>query len=147
MAMVGTEPDFQATLGNFWDTMCRKFLDTVCRPSPGRVLATIRMQPIFLTFVVSLWARPCLGRVMAKAGTEPDFQAILGSFMDTVCKPCPGCGRDVSRLSGIFRQFLEHDVQAMFGMRLVRDRDATWFSGSFWNTACRPYLGCCKVTS
>ncbi|CAA3000086.1 Hypothetical predicted protein, partial [Olea europaea subsp. europaea] len=66
------------------------------------------------------------GHVVAKVGTEPDFKAILGSFMDTVCKPCPGYGRDASRLPGIFRRFLELDVQAMFGMHLVHDKDATW---------------------
>ncbi|CAA3000143.1 Hypothetical predicted protein [Olea europaea subsp. europaea] len=96
----------------------------VYRPRPGRVLAAIGMQPNFQAFVGSLWARPCPRRVMAKAGTEPDFQAILGSFVDTVCRLRPGCDRDTSTLSGIFRQFLEQDVQAMFGTRLVCGRDA-----------------------
>ncbi|CAA2986365.1 Hypothetical predicted protein [Olea europaea subsp. europaea] len=77
------------------------------------------------------------GHVVAKVGTELDFKAILGSFMDTVCKPCPGYGKDTSRLPGIFRKFLELDVQAMFGMRLVHDKDATWFLGSFRDTMCQ----------
>ncbi|CAA2955343.1 Hypothetical predicted protein [Olea europaea subsp. europaea] len=109
---VGIHPDFQAFLGNFWDSMCK----------------------------------PCPGRVMATVGMEPNFQVILGSFMDTVCKPCPRCGRDASRLSSIFRRFLEHDVQAMFGTRLVHDRDAAWFSGSFRDTVCKSCPGCCKDT-
>ncbi|CAA2955340.1 Hypothetical predicted protein [Olea europaea subsp. europaea] len=127
---------------HFWEV-----LGTLYRPRAGRVLATVGMQPNFQAFVDSLWARPCLGRIMVKAVTEPNFQAILGSFMDTVCKLCPRCGRDASRLSVIFRQFLEHDVQAMSGMRLVRSRDAASFSGKFRDTACRLCLGCCRDTS
>ncbi|CAA2954917.1 Hypothetical predicted protein [Olea europaea subsp. europaea] len=59
------------------------------------------------------------GSVVAKVGTEADFKAILGSFMDTVCKPCPGCGRDASRLSGHFREAswprTQFDFQAFLG--------------------------------
>ncbi|CAA3000085.1 Hypothetical predicted protein [Olea europaea subsp. europaea] len=123
-------------LGSFWDTMCRL--------NSRQVRATTRMQPDFQAFLgrscpghirarqgQCLVFRPCPGCIMAKAGTEPNFQAILGSFMDTVCRPCPGYGKDASRLLGIFRQFLEHDVQAMSGTRLIHDGDAAQFSGSF----------------
>ncbi|CAA2955350.1 Hypothetical predicted protein [Olea europaea subsp. europaea] len=97
---------------------------------PGCVLASVGMQPDFKAFVGSLWARcaghvrdglgrslifrhfwdsvykRCPGLVMGKVETEFDFQAILGSFVDT----------------------------AMSGMRLVRDRDAALFSSSFRDT-------------
>ncbi|CAA2984915.1 Hypothetical predicted protein [Olea europaea subsp. europaea] len=123
-AVVGMQPNFQALLGNFWDTVALgatlgcslifrhswDFLGMVCMLCPGRVLAAIGMQPNFQAFVGSLWARPCSRCVMAKVGTEPDFQAILGSFVDTVCRLHPGCSKDASRLSSIFGQFLEHDV-------------------------------------
>ncbi|CAA2955327.1 Hypothetical predicted protein [Olea europaea subsp. europaea] len=120
--------DLQAFLGNFGQFLgynvqamsrMRQGRILTFRPRPRRVLATVGMQPNFQAFAGSLWARPRLGLFMVKAGTEPDFQAILGSFMDMVYKPCPGCGRNASRLSVIFRHFLEHDVQAMSGTRLV----------------------------
>ncbi|CAA2985526.1 Hypothetical predicted protein [Olea europaea subsp. europaea] len=38
--------------GDFWDMMCR--------PCPGRVLATAGIQPDFQAFLGSLWAR-CAG--------------------------------------------------------------------------------------
>ncbi|CAA2992067.1 Hypothetical predicted protein [Olea europaea subsp. europaea] len=61
------------------------FLGTECRPCPGRILAAAGTQPHFQENLGTvLW--PCQGRVLATAGTQPDFQAILG----TVCGPCSG---------------------------------------------------------
>ncbi|CAA3008307.1 Hypothetical predicted protein [Olea europaea subsp. europaea] len=84
-------------------------MGTVCRPSPGSVLAAV--------------------------GMYHDFQAFLGNFMDSMCKPCPGrvmatamfgthlgWDRDVAWFPGISRQFLGYDVQAMFGTRPDRSR-------------------------
>ncbi|CAA2967838.1 Hypothetical predicted protein [Olea europaea subsp. europaea] len=89
---VWTQPDFQAILG------------TVCRPCPGRVLATAGTQPDFQAILGTV-CRPCPGRVLATAGTQPHFQAILGSF----CARCAGHVRDASwprqGRSLIFRQF------------------------------------------
>ncbi|CAA2955344.1 Hypothetical predicted protein [Olea europaea subsp. europaea] len=93
---VGMQPDFQAFLGSSW-TWCA-----------GRVWDA--SWPLVLAMS---------GRLVAKVGTEPNFKAIMGSFMDT----------------------------AMFGMRLVHDKDATWFLGSFRDTMCRPCPGYCKDTS
>ncbi|CAA3000084.1 Hypothetical predicted protein [Olea europaea subsp. europaea] len=80
-------------------------------PRLGRVLASVGTQPDFKAFVGSLWARcaghvqdglgrslifrhfwdsvckPCPGLVMGKAEMKFDFQAILGSFVDTVYRP------------------------------------------------------------
>ncbi|CAA2955326.1 Hypothetical predicted protein [Olea europaea subsp. europaea] len=145
--MAGTQPDLQAFLGSFWAWCTGHFWDL---PDRGCILAEVGTHPDFQPFHGNFWdsmCRPCPGCVMATVGMEPNFQAILGNFMDTVCKPCPGCGRDASRLSSIFRQFLEHDVHAMFGKRLVRKRDEAMFSSSFRDTGCRPFLGYCKDTS
>ncbi|CAA3008303.1 Hypothetical predicted protein [Olea europaea subsp. europaea] len=137
------QPDFQAFLGSFgygvqaasgmrpghcrdaalFSGICRQFVGMVCRQCLGCIQSVAGAPHNFQAFLGNFWdsmCRPCLGRIMVKAVTEADFQAILGSFMDTVCKPCPGCGRDASRLLVIFRQFLEHDVQAMSGLRMVR---------------------------
>ncbi|CAA3015606.1 Hypothetical predicted protein [Olea europaea subsp. europaea] len=121
------------------------------RPRLGRVLDTVGMQPnlgICRQFVGTV-CRACPGCIQAVAGMTPNFQALLCNFWDSACWPCRDTSwpRDASRLPGIFRRFLELDVQAMFGMRLVHDKDATWFLGSFRDTMCRPCPGCCKDTS
>ncbi|CAA2954909.1 Hypothetical predicted protein [Olea europaea subsp. europaea] len=64
---------------------------------------------------------PSPGRVLAAVGTYLDFQAFLGNFMDSMCRPCPGCVV-ATEVSGA-------GVQAMFGMHLGWDRDVAWFPG------------------
>ncbi|CAA2966813.1 Hypothetical predicted protein [Olea europaea subsp. europaea] len=88
------------------------------------------------------------------------FSSILGLFLGMMCRPCPG---RVLIAVGISRQFLEHDVQAMLGMRpdcgrqflgrgvqamsrmrLGREKkqpDFQAFLGSFWDMVCRPCTG------
>ncbi|CAA2955399.1 Hypothetical predicted protein [Olea europaea subsp. europaea] len=126
--MTGTEPDFQVIFGTRPDHgISRQFVGTVCWSSPGRIPTVTKTQLDFLRFLGNFWdtvCRPCLKRIMAKAGTERDFHAILGSYWDTLCRPSRGYGRGACRLSGIFRQFLEHGVQAMSGMRLGHGGDA-----------------------
>ncbi|CAA3023153.1 Hypothetical predicted protein [Olea europaea subsp. europaea] len=74
-----------------------KFLGTVCKPRPGRVLVAV--------------------------GTQLDFQAFVGNFWDSICSPCSGLvwaaamsgtrlgrDRDAAWFSGISRQFLGHSV-------------------------------------
>ncbi|CAA3002859.1 Hypothetical predicted protein [Olea europaea subsp. europaea] len=110
----------------------KQFLGQVCRPRLGCVLATVGTQPDFKAFVGSLWAR-CAGHVQDGLGRS----LIFRHFWDSVSKA--ETEFDFQAIIGTFRQFLEHDVQAMSGMRLVRDRDAAWFSGSFRDTVCRPF--------
>ncbi|CAA2998213.1 Hypothetical predicted protein, partial [Olea europaea subsp. europaea] len=43
-------------------------------------------------------SRQCPGCIVAIAGIQPDFQAFVGSFWDTVSNPCPGRGRDASHV-------------------------------------------------
>ncbi|CAA2954913.1 Hypothetical predicted protein [Olea europaea subsp. europaea] len=122
------QPDFQAFLGNFWDL--------VCRPSPGRVMATAETHSNFQAFLGRFWVigfsvwgicrqfvgttyRPCPGRVLAATGTQPDFHAFLGKFWDSVCSPCPG------------------RIMATAGTKL----DFKAILGSLWDTVCRPCPG------
>ncbi|CAA3009669.1 Hypothetical predicted protein [Olea europaea subsp. europaea] len=120
----GMQPNFSGILG--------MFLGMVCRPCLGRVLAAIGMQPNFQAFVGSLWAR-CAGHVRDPSRARLGCRLIFRHFMAISRIQCAGhvrdasWSRDASRLSGVFRQFLEHDVQAMFGIRLVRSRDAACF--------------------
>ncbi|CAA3000141.1 Hypothetical predicted protein [Olea europaea subsp. europaea] len=135
---------FQAFLGSFWDT--------VCRPCPGYYRDTSWFSCISRQFLghdeQDLECRPCSGPVMATVGTEPNFQAILGHVRDaswprqgwslifrqfwavsrTRCAGHVQDATDASKLSGIFRKFLEHGVQAMSGTRLDHGlvRDASW---------------------
>ncbi|CAA2985521.1 Hypothetical predicted protein [Olea europaea subsp. europaea] len=89
----GTHPNFQA--------VCGHSVQAMSRTHPGHGWDVTQFSGNFWDSV----CRPCPGCIMAKAGTEPNFQAILGSFMDTVCRPCPRYDRDASGLLGIFRQF------------------------------------------
>ncbi|CAA3008313.1 Hypothetical predicted protein [Olea europaea subsp. europaea] len=150
----GTQPDFQTFLGSFWDTLDASWLQQ------GHSLTFRYFMAIFGQSVhavsgmrpgcgiygqlLGIVCSPCPGRVLSRQG-QPDFHSYIGNFWVTVCKPCPGCHRDISlfscistqfsraRCAGIVldasgpRQFLEHGVQAMFGMRLGHDRDAAWF--------------------
>ncbi|CAA3000145.1 Hypothetical predicted protein [Olea europaea subsp. europaea] len=102
------EHDVQAVSGTrLGRCISRKFLDTVCKSCPRRVLATVvaGMPPNFQAFLCNFWdsvCRPCLGRVMAKAmfGTrlvrDRDAAWFSGSFWDTTCMPCPGYCREIS---------------------------------------------------
>ncbi|CAA2965978.1 Hypothetical predicted protein [Olea europaea subsp. europaea] len=93
-------------------------IDTVCRPYPGRDWATTRIQPDFQAFLGSFWARyvshvgdassvqqgrgliskhfytvsgtRCAVHVHGTARTRSDFQAFLGSFWNTIYRPCSG---------------------------------------------------------
>ncbi|CAA2985528.1 Hypothetical predicted protein [Olea europaea subsp. europaea] len=125
--------------GNFFDPVCKQF--------SGRVGADVGMLPDFQAFLSNFWDM-CAGHDRDALGTRQGYSLIFWHSWEVfehsvqaTSGTCPslGCGRDASRLSGTFRQFLEHDVQAMSGMRLVRDRDAAWFSGSFRDTVCRPF--------
>ncbi|CAA3009668.1 Hypothetical predicted protein [Olea europaea subsp. europaea] len=151
-ATAGIQPDFQALVGSFWDTVCRPCpgCGYVRDASmPGRDAASIFMQ------LVDMVCCPRLRRILAVTETQPDFQAFLGNFWDVALRPShyrnasgPRQGRNLifrhfwlvfghdvqgafrmppSR--GISRQFQEHGVQAMFGTSLDRGRDAVWFSG------------------
>ncbi|CAA2955403.1 Hypothetical predicted protein [Olea europaea subsp. europaea] len=60
-----------------------QFVGTMCWPSPGCILAAAGTQPDFQAFLGNFWdsvCKPSSGRVMATAMTQPDLQAILGSF-------------------------------------------------------------------
>ncbi|CAA3001827.1 Hypothetical predicted protein [Olea europaea subsp. europaea] len=66
----GMPLDFQSFMGSFGALCAGHVLDASCR-----------------------LCRQCSGRVRATARMQPDFQAFV---WDTVCRPCPGCGRDAA---------------------------------------------------
>ncbi|CAA2966814.1 Hypothetical predicted protein [Olea europaea subsp. europaea] len=81
------QPDFQAFLGIFWDSMSR--------PCQGRVMATVGMEPDFQAILGSFWdtaskACPGCSHVQDTAGTHPDFHVFLGNFFDTVSRQFSG---------------------------------------------------------
>ncbi|CAA2966809.1 Hypothetical predicted protein [Olea europaea subsp. europaea] len=82
-SQVGMQPDFQAFLG-----ISGKFLGTVYKPRPGRVLVAV--------------------------GTQPDFQPFVG--VQAMSGTRLGRDKDAAWFSGISRQFLGHSVQAMSRM-------------------------------
>ncbi|CAA3008314.1 Hypothetical predicted protein [Olea europaea subsp. europaea] len=119
-ATAGSQPDFQAFLRSFWARSCQR-----C------VRATAGMELDFQVISGSFWGW-CAGHVQDAswpgnvwdaARMQPDFQAFLGKFLDTVFRPCQarqamsgtrlGRGRDAAWFSGISRQFQGHGVQAM----------------------------------
>ncbi|CAA2954922.1 Hypothetical predicted protein [Olea europaea subsp. europaea] len=122
---VGTQPDFQAFLGNFWDLLCR--------PSPGRVMATAGIQSNFQSGLAPVhgsgddddeekavsWMQ-CAGHDQDAIGTQLDFK-----FLDTVYRPRPGCLLATVGTQPDFQAFVG---MVMFGTRLGRGRDAVWFS-------------------
>ncbi|CAA3023152.1 Hypothetical predicted protein [Olea europaea subsp. europaea] len=63
--------------------------------------------------------RPSSGRVRATIGTQPDFQAFLGSFW-VMFKMRSGHGRDEALLSGNFGQFLGTVYRPCPGRLLAR---------------------------
>ncbi|CAA3000158.1 Hypothetical predicted protein [Olea europaea subsp. europaea] len=104
-----TQPDFQAFLGNFWDTVVSGIWCT--GHVQGRDQIFRHFYAVFGTQYAghvqdAPWLQPCPGRVLVAVGKQPDFSAFLGSFWDTVCRPCPGCSSDAARFSGISRQFM-----------------------------------------
>ncbi|CAA2984549.1 Hypothetical predicted protein [Olea europaea subsp. europaea] len=137
----GMQPDFQAFLDSFWDTVfCGYDVQPIfgTRPSLGKDTALfsgiswqflgLGVQAMFGTrrgmFVGTVY-KPCPGRIQAAAGTSPNFQAFLGNFWDSVCRPCPGrvmakAGTEPACLinSG---QFRDHGVQAMSRTRQFVD--------------------------
>ncbi|CAA2955330.1 Hypothetical predicted protein [Olea europaea subsp. europaea] len=107
LAEVGTHPDFQAFLDNFWDSMCR--------PCSGRVMATAvsgtrcagsardasglwqGCSLVSKHFLVVFETRR-VGYVQDAAGTHPDFYIFLGNFFNTVCKEFSRCVRAAARM-------------------------------------------------
>ncbi|CAA3016166.1 Hypothetical predicted protein, partial [Olea europaea subsp. europaea] len=57
--------------------------------------------------------RSCPGRILVVIEKQPDFQAFLGNFYDTVCRPCPLRGGEAALFNDISNQFLGNNVQAM----------------------------------
>ncbi|CAA3000160.1 Hypothetical predicted protein [Olea europaea subsp. europaea] len=94
----------------------RYFWDIVCRLCPGRghVQATASISGQFLGTI----CRPCRGWVLVPARTQPDFQAFLGSFWDTVCRPSPWTRPDFQAVFGTRCAGLVWDV---FGPRQGRN--------------------------
>ncbi|CAA3008305.1 Hypothetical predicted protein [Olea europaea subsp. europaea] len=121
------QPDFQAFLGSFWDTMCK--------PCLGRVLAAVGTQLDFLAFLNNFWdfmCRPCPRHVMATTGMETDFQA----FFAVSGTRCAGHLQDAT---GTYPNF-----QAVFGThRAAAGMQSNFqtFLGSFWDTVCMPCSG------
>ncbi|CAA2955338.1 Hypothetical predicted protein [Olea europaea subsp. europaea] len=152
----GTLPEFLVFFGSFWNTVCKQcsgciwattgmqpgfqaFLGHVrdvsgLRSCQGHVRTTAGMELDFQVIPSSFWGW-CAGHVRDAswpgnvrdvATMQPDFQAFLGNFLDTVCWPCQAHqamsekrlshGRDAAWFSGISRQFLGHGVQAMSRM-------------------------------
>ncbi|CAA2988023.1 Hypothetical predicted protein [Olea europaea subsp. europaea] len=98
---------------------------------PGRVLTAARMLPNFQAFLGSFWdtvCRPCPG----PTGTQPNFQAFLGNFWDTVCRPHLG---RVLVMAGTQHRIVavagtQVNSQALSGTRCAGHvRDASTFSG------------------
>ncbi|CAA3011490.1 Hypothetical predicted protein [Olea europaea subsp. europaea] len=148
VAAVGTQPYFQAFLGNLWAQYASNVRDA-SRPRYGRKYIFHQMKE----------AQSCQGRVRATAGMELDFQVILvqgsgdGDDEEKVVSGtrCAGHDRDaLGQREGhilIFRHFWQvfgHDVQATSGTPRSRGRDTVRFSGicrQFVGTVCRPRSG------
>ncbi|CAA2966817.1 Hypothetical predicted protein [Olea europaea subsp. europaea] len=84
--------------------------------------------------------RSCPGRILVAMEKQPDFQAFLGNFYDTVVcghdvqamsRICPGRDRDAARFLGFFRQFLGQGEQV--AIRMQPDFQA--FLGHVWDTS------------
>ncbi|CAA3002862.1 Hypothetical predicted protein [Olea europaea subsp. europaea] len=96
------------------------------RPRPGRVLATVGMQPNFQAFVGSLWAQ-CVGHVWDASRSWLGHRLIFRHFFAIFGTMCAGHVWDASwprQGQSLFScnsgQFHGHGVQAMSRMRQGR---------------------------
>ncbi|CAA2955333.1 Hypothetical predicted protein [Olea europaea subsp. europaea] len=131
LVVVGTQPDFQAFVGNFLGLGMQSMFgprlgrgrDAVWFPGisrqflghgVGHVQDATWTHPNFHALVGSFGTR-CAGHVQDVAGTQPDFQAFLGSFWDTVCRPSSECIRVTTGLQPDCQAFLRSHVKDALG--------------------------------
>ncbi|CAA3023147.1 Hypothetical predicted protein [Olea europaea subsp. europaea] len=146
----GTQLDLQAFLGSFWDM----FVDTVCRPCPGCILAAVGTQLDFQAFLSIFWdsmCKPCSGRVMAMAGTESDFQAIYVQFLGhgvqsisrmrqgriLTFRQCPGCVWSMAGMQPGFQAIFRTRRAGLVWAATRMQPDFQAFLGSFQDMVCR----------
>ncbi|CAA2952733.1 Hypothetical predicted protein [Olea europaea subsp. europaea] len=119
LVAVGTQPDFQAFIGNLWNPMCR--------PCPGRIMAMVVSRT------------RCVGNVRDASRPRQGCNQVIswtwcpGNFGDALglLQGFSLISRHFQRVSGT--QCVDH-VQDTAGMQL----DLQAFLGSFWDTMCRP---------
>ncbi|CAA2954918.1 Hypothetical predicted protein [Olea europaea subsp. europaea] len=146
--ILGIQPNFQAFLGSFWDTVCklrprrvrdvarfsgisREFLgdgvQAMDRTLLGDGTDTARLSGIFGKFLgTEVFGTRCVGHVKDATGTHPDFQAVCGHRVQAMFEMYPGLDWDADWLLGISWQFLGLSVQAMFGTPHGHSRDPSW---------------------
>ncbi|CAA2955335.1 Hypothetical predicted protein [Olea europaea subsp. europaea] len=89
----------------------------MCRPCPGRVIATTGTETDFQAFFVVSGIR-CTSHLQDTTGTYPDFQdatgirsdfhVFLDNFLDTMCRQCLGRNRTAAGMQPDFQTFLGH---------------------------------------
>ncbi|CAA2952721.1 UDP-D-apiose/UDP-D-xylose synthase 2 [Olea europaea subsp. europaea] len=110
------------------------FQDSVCRPCPRRVMAKVGTEPDFQAILGS-FVEKVAGYVQDAAGTHPDFQAVCGHGVQAKLETHPSYGREAARFLGIYRQFLGIGVEAQSGTRHCHDKTKPAFQaflGNFW---------------